>query len=328
MLFKDTIKLKEYAEFTGDINFASVKKTVRIVEETHLIPILGYELYNTINNTYTVAASEADLSYAQRLLLDKCRMIIGPYVLYNYTPKAELRVNDAGARRAETQTEKTAYKYQVDNFREQALQDAEAAIESLLQFLEIYKDDFSQWATSTAFTDYRGLFIRTGSEFANLVKTHSPFRNYWAMRSKMVDVEENNIRKALGNDLYKTLKDKSKSPEGTFTEKENDLLFKIKKATAYFTVAFSIPHLNVRIDANGISVVATSFSTDVEARAAANDKALNAVISSAHESGNAWLKNTIDFLNNNPADFPQWTVVDTSSNDSINTDLNGSFGLV
>lgn len=339
MLFKDTAKIIEYASMVNTVNFVSVTPTLRMVEEHHIKPILGKTTYDALNTAYTGASTESSLTTAQKNLLHQCRMIIGPYLAYYYAPKADVKLSDGGARRSETNTEKTAYQYQVTNFREQHLREAEAAIEMLLQFLEENKADYASWVASDEFKKYRSLFIKTGKEFNELFPSHTPYRNYWAMRSKMQDVEENVIRTSLGDTLYDSLKTIDATSAQSFSAKEKELLKRLKKAIAYFTVSYSIPFLNVRIDANGITVASGGSNSNDEtaSRTKAEANAISNIIANSQQAGSMWLANAIDYLNKeeNEGVFAGWPIeVITSSADihptvteTCNTEARGTFGM-
>jgi hypothetical protein len=344
MLFKTKDKLIEYAELSASINFNSVKPTLRVVEQQHIIPVLGQALYTSLDTAFTAAADETTLTQPQKDLLDQCRCVIGPMLCYYYTPKSEIKIGDQGAQRMETATNKTAYQNQILNFREQNLREAEMATELLLQFLEDNKADYTDWQTSDAFKDYRSLFIKSGGEFNKYFSSHSPYRNYWAMRSKMLDVEENNIRTIIGSTLFDALKAKDADPAGTFTDKETALLFKLKKVVAYLTVAFSIPFLNVRIDTNGITVMSPSGRAQddqLAKRSQASKDDLNIIIEKSEAAAKSWINNVTDYLDANTADFTGWPLVAVVSedehipltdvdndNDDLLTDMSGSYGLV
>lgn len=332
MLFKDTKKLVDYAEITASTNFLSVKPTIQRIEENHIVSILGKELYKELNGNYTDAEEEKELSEEHQALLLQCRKVIGSYLGYYYAAIAELKFSDAGVRRSETASEKTAYQYQVRNFRDASLLNGEAATENLLEFLEENKEDYADWVTSKAFTRYRSLFIKSGKEFNEFFTSHSPYRNYWAMRSKMQDVEEQAIRAAIGDALFDALKEKDRAATPDFTDKEQKLLFKLKKAIANFTVSFAIPLLAVRIDANGITVATSGARTsrDEDAqRQNATDNNMSNIIRATQTSGQAWLKDALKYLNDNATDFEDWdgaAAEDTQDDYDINNDLKGSFG--
>lgn len=327
MLFKTTNKLIEFAELSTTVNFNNVKLTIRMIEQQHIIPAIGQELYALLDDAYTAAADENTLSDKYKILLEKVRDVIGPLVCYYYLPKADVKLSDSGAQRIETGTNKTAYQNQVLNFREQNLRESEMATELLLQFLEDKKTDYPQWQSSEAFAEYRSLFIKSGKEFDKNFRTASPCRNYMAMRSRMVDVENHTIKKLLGAELFAALKKTDADPDGVFSDPEKELLIKIKKAVAYLTVAESIPFLNVRIDTNGLTVMASNRAQNDEmaTRQTAADKALNAYIDAAREAGQAWVNDIADWIKEN---ITVTVVVDTVETPSGNTERKGNFGLI
>ncbi|HVX00299.1 MAG TPA: DUF6712 family protein [Candidatus Babeliaceae bacterium] len=340
MLFKNVDKLLEYAELSASINFASVKATIRIVETNYIIPFIGADLYTSLNTNFTNASDESSLSDSDKNLLDMCRCVIGPLLCYHYIAKAEVKLSDAGAQRIESGSNKTAYQNQVVNFREQNLREGEMAIEQLLQFLDANTNVYPSWQTSTAFQSYKSLFIKSGGEFNELFPCHSPYRNYWAMRSKMLDVEENNIRSLIGDTIFDNLKSKDQALPQNFTDKEKTLLSKVKRVIAYLTVSYSIPFLNVRLDANGITIMSPSGRAQddqLAKRGNASDPALNAIIQKSEESGRAWADNVVKYLDDNASDFEGWPLTQVENNENDDNDCNsdyrenncsGSYGLI
>lgn len=307
MLFKDIPTLKKYAQISGTPNLESFKASLRMVESKYIASILGKELYTELNDDFN--DEDVTLTEPQVNLLHQCRMIIGPAFCYQHADKADIFFSDAGMQRLETATNKTAYQEQRTKFKNINLQEAENAIELLIQFLEENIDDYPEWVGSSSFTDYRSLFIKTGTAFQKLFHSAAPYRNYIALRPKMVDIEENNIRPFLGDELYNALKDIAADPDGEYSEKQEQLLSKIKKAIANFSVAFSIPLLHVRIDGNGLTVPAmASFSDNNEdnTRSGMNDKTLFTMIESCTNTGKEWLENAKQFLLTNKETFPDW----------------------
>jgi len=329
MLFKTTQKLADYADInTSGTNFASLRPTLRVVEENHIIPILGSELYKILNDAYTAPADESALTNDQKNLLDKCRQVIGPYLCYYYAPKSEVKLSDSGLTRLETANTKSAWQYQGTNYREAMLREAETGSEKLLEFLDDNKSAFPQWLNSYAFQDYKSLFIKSGKEFQQLFPSHTPYRNYHAMRPKMHDVEEITIKTAIGKNLYATLKQKDAAATTTANEKE--LIKLLKKAIACYTVATSIPFLAVRIDANGITVMnqAGASKDDDAKRTAAGAALLNPIIDRCNTDGKTWLQNAIAYIYDNLSFFPDaLTIAVVVEEESINAALRGTFGL-
>jgi hypothetical protein len=338
MLFKKMEEVLQYAEMTTGVNFASVKGTINNVEQWHILPILDKALYTSLNTAYTNTTLEADLTNPQKKLLLLCRNIIGSYLCYYYAPKAEVKLSDAGVRRMENDTAKSAYQYQVTNFRAQHLREGEQHCETLLSFLDENKSDYPDWVDSKAFAKFKLLFIKSASEFNDIYTTASPFRNFFAMRFKMVDVEIQIIKQAITAPLFGVLKGKDLAAPDTFTEAENELLSYLKKAIAYYTVAFALPYLAVRFDENGITITSEqgrSTNDNLGKIGDAGDVKISNLIRRCTEDGRQWLQTASTFINDNLSEFPTFEVptpVDEQNllhdANSSNNELDGSFGLV
>lgn len=331
MLFKDSDTLKIYAALSGEVNLNSIKVTMEGVEMAYLYPRLGKELYNSLQADYAAAATDATFgTELQKQLLDYCRKVIAPLFCYHFAPKTEVRVSDSGVHRSETSSLKAAYQYQGTRYREENFNEGQLAIENLLQFLEDNIASFPTWASSVEFQQYRSLFIKTATAFNQLFPSAAPQRNYFALRPKMVDVQEVNIRNFLGDTLYESLLGKAKANPQTFTAKEKVLLERISKAIAYYTVAFAAPFLAVKIGSAGITITAgASFSSNDEenTRAGVADNNLRLLIESCNNSGAMWIEQAAIYMKNNEADFASWTGFPVADTEEDETPLETVFGL-
>lgn len=328
MLITDIQTFRKYAE-VSNINFPSIVPTLTLVEQQHIIPFTGQALYDVLDALVNEeggepGGEESEPSALQTILIENCRRILGPMVCYYYTPLAEVKLSDSGAHRLETNNAKTAFQNQVVNFREQNRQVAEMNIEQLLKTLENNKATLSDWTDSDEYKEYSSLFIKTGGEFQKLFTTAAPYRNYWAMRSFMKDVEENSIRNMLSDTLFASLKQIT-----TPSETESQLLYKLRKLIAYETVEKSIPFLNVDISGHGITVMGTqTVQNDKLAKSqSASTALLEDLIRRCDAAAKSWQKNVINHLNTNADDFAGWELPDDSDDDD-QENLSGVFGLI
>jgi hypothetical protein len=336
MLIRDTDILTEYSQLSGTPNYAGLLPSLRMVEIKYIVPILGQDLYDALDSAITAATEQDPLAEVWTDLLHQCRMAIGPLFCYFHADKADVQFTDAGMQRAESSTNKVAYQEQRAKFKEANLQEGEYALELLQAFLDKKREDYPEWMDSDNFDSYKSLFIKSGTEFNALFPSATPYRNYWLLRATMYDVEQNNIRPFLGDDLFDELKaeDIKKDPE--FSDEQKTLLLKIKKAIVNLTVAFAIPFLNVRIGSNGLTVPAiTSFSQDDQqnTRAGVDHAMLDNFITSCTNAGTTWLNNANTYLTNNQTTFTNWIGFATTGDDdeestSTNADLNSSFGMI
>jgi hypothetical protein len=330
MLFKDKETMQQYISVAASVSLLDVTGTIEFVESKILKPILGRDLYKELHDDFN--QNEAGLDDDQKELLDYCRKVIAPYVCYNYAPKAAVQLSSAGTQRTETNNSKTSYAYQDVNFRAQHLLEGETACEVLLAYLDENWADEEIWTGSKEFENYKSLFIKTGIDFNEFYPSPSPYRNYHAMRFKMIEVEDGDIQKQLSPELFDYLKEKDRSPDPDWSKEEKQLLFRIKKAIAYHTVATAIPHLNIRIDENGITIASdnsTVSNKDQKITKAADPASLRMLIDSCYASGNDWLTKAVELIVKDPSKFPAWPnpVTRMNSNQCKNEHKSGGYGL-
>lgn len=285
MIFDNLEVLKQYSDISNGTAFSRIKSIMETVENAFIVPIIGEALYTHLDNAVTANAGNA-LTQIEKELLHHVRFVAGPLICYNYAPLSEVVMGDSGMQRLETANNKTAFNYQAKNYRKQNLMLAEMATEKLYSFLENNIADFPQWQSSPQYQQYKNIFIKTANEFSVLFSSQNPYRNYYAMRSKMVDVEQLYLND-IPSKIYSYLKNKDLT-NTSFTEDESRALFALKKAIAHLTVALSIPTLNVRIDDEGISVVMGSLQS-TDSRNPATDNALSVLIKSCTDTAKSWL---------------------------------------
>ncbi len=331
MLFKTTAELLPFTDVLTSVKIMDVQNTIVYVEEKIIKQLLGKELYDELSNNYKTETGEAPMSDEMQELLTYCRKVIGPFVCHSYHAKASIQLSSAGSQRTEGEASKTSYAYQDAAFKEQMLLEGEAACESLLEYLNNHANDFEAYANSIEYKESQLLFIKSGVQFNKHYTTKQPYKNYWAMRFKMYEVELLTIKKAIGKPLYDYLKEKSADATYSLNAEEKTLLLFIEKSIAFFTVAASLPHINVEINGNEISVISDSSGgiIDKAKRKQPDNQQLSLLMSRCNDSGNRWLNEALMYIQENVAAFTAWvapavTVAAKSNNDT----LVGGFGLV
>jgi hypothetical protein len=320
MLFKTDDDLQDYTALSQEM-FAAVKSLISTIENKHIVPLLGADQFNELNNAYT--ADENTMAERLKVLLDYCRKITGPYLCVYYAPKSDVQVSDAGVRRAETENLKTAFQYQVKNFIAANLAEAMDAEELLLAYLENNAGIFPIWRDAADNKQYRKLFIKTATEFNELFNTAAPHTNFRALRSTMVDVEEITVRHQIGNTIFDALKIKTMA--GTvLSSEEKELMLPLKKAIAAFTIAQAIPFIHLRIGEEGLTSAGGNFASNdaISSRIPASDNAISFLKRSATDRGQSWMARAQQVIKSYPLIFE--VAVKTVASARVNKTL---FGL-
>lgn len=330
MLLRDATILQQYAQVSGNPNFDSFKATIRLVEDKYIKPIIGRCLYDALDQALD-GVTESDTLYPDFVdLLDACCRAIGPLTCYLHADKSDVKFSDNGMQRVESTTFKSAFQEQRTKFKEANLTEGEEALEFLIQFLEDFIGNYPEWTDSDEFLQYRSLFINSGSSFKKYFPSSTPYRNYFAMRSVMQEVEENIIEPFLGTTIFENLKLKLKAVDPLISEEESKLIDKLCRTIAYLTVSSALPLLNVKITSNGLTIPAVqtfSQNEDQNIRSGVSDKMYSTYLSSVTASAQTWFKNLQDFIVKNKTAFPDWPGFDVDEEESGANDLKTIFGI-
>jgi hypothetical protein len=331
MLFKTTAEVLEFTDVLTSVKLSDVTSTIKYIEQKVVKPLLGKDLYDELSEAYKNETTDAPLTDELAELLLYCREVIGPFICYNYHPKAAIQLSAAGSQRTEGDKTKSSFAYQDAAFKEQHLLEGEAACERLLEYLFENVNSFESFKNSAEYKESQELFITSPVEFNKHYTTQQPYKNYWAMRFKMVEVETLTIKKAIGKELYAYLKEKQQEEGYEFTEEEKNLLLFIKKAISFLTISTALPHINVTINGNEISVVSDSSGgiIDKTKRKQPDNKQLDWLINSCNASGVRWLNEAIMFITDNADTLSAWQAPTAATIAKSNNDvLKGSFGMV
>jgi len=296
----------DFSEFKAEIgkgisqsvSFDELGPTILNAAEKHLIPWIGVELWDDL------VANIATPGIARGALLPYLRRPLALLTMYEYVLIGEVQVNDSGIVRLETEDIKTAYKSQVNNYREYMLINGYNAIEPLLRFLESNSADYPLWTASDESTRNREAFINTVRDFRLAYNTQMSRFVMETMRGIMLDVEEVAIRPLFGDDFYEEIK--TAINDKTETADQKTLISKVRKAVAYFTVQEGIRQ---KIVANtGQAIVVRELlepQSNVREGSPSSDK-LRLAIQHHDEFGNRHISIIKKYLDSNRDTFPTY----------------------
>jgi hypothetical protein len=166
-MFKTFADLKRYCG--GGINASiDLRSLLPVIEEAaqyHIVPVLGQDLYDSFLSAFTTET----LTATQLALLPYVQRPLAKLAIYEYSKVGDVEFGDAGIRRIENETVKSAFKYQVITLREYFLEKGYNDIEGLLKFLDKNSGDYPQWTGSDEGLAHRAAWLRYSSTFRTLL---------------------------------------------------------------------------------------------------------------------------------------------------------------
>lgn len=310
MIVFETIQdFMQYTDTTMTIRLTALQPSLKRAMKT-LKRVLGASVVEAIT---TIGTMPADLSPDEKAeILNAYKSTLAPIAMALFIPRKEATITEAGVKREENETTKTAFKYQITGMIESYMDDGLDALDNLIDLIESKSDKFPVWQNSGNRQDYKKLLIRSGSELQQLFNVSRPQVVYSMIRHTIDTVQQLIIFKAVPSELFNKT-----NP----TESESKAIQFAIKATAYLSIWQACAEKLLRFDHNGVTaILSTSTNTeDIERRKTPERDSVTLFSNQTKETGYLLLKEAIDLLT-----IPEQA---NEQNTYTKTNIKGAFSL-
>jgi hypothetical protein len=289
MLLKTIAEVKAVLRISN-LDDDSSLPDIASAEETYIIPAIGQTLYDSLNDDYN--AVPQTLTSIEQDLVKKIQKPLAAFAYLDDIGLIHARITDAGIRRTTTDNMPAAYRWEVDEVKNALYHRAYQGLESLLSFLEKYKDQFPDWTASDAYKRRTGYLVKTGYDFNDQFSLFHPLRTYNSFFGIIGDIERLYIIPTIGETFFNELK-ALVAPNADQTTVIADL----KKSIAHFTIRHAAEKLPARITQHGFTIHhATGNDSGDSSSEHAPDNILSMLIKSCEKDGNNYLIKAKQYL--------------------------------
>ena len=132
--FNNIEGVKEFIGGGANVSMAieSLSPVMEMAAEEHLLQWIGRDQFNDIREAYDTS----DMTDQQAALLPYIQRPLAMLGLYEYSKVGGIMFDESGIHRTENEYQKSAYKYQENEYRNWMLNNGYTAIELMLNFLE------------------------------------------------------------------------------------------------------------------------------------------------------------------------------------------------
>jgi hypothetical protein len=253
-LFKTTDEIKDFLPVNITFEFRDILPFLKEVEREIIVPVLGKDQYNDLHTKYqadTITAGDSDDK-----LLQMARIPLASFAYMKWIPWGQVQIDSGGIRIVSSENLKSAFPWQIQNLEQSARASGFSGIEALYVFLEENKATYTLWASSSAYTQSKELFINSAKEFTEYVNINCSRWTFNTVRAIISRIEDTVIKNTLGTTLFDAIKAEILS--GSISSANQDLLNLIRPALANLTMAKAMAILPVKIDEFGITVLSTN----------------------------------------------------------------------
>jgi len=246
-LFSTFADFKTYV--SGRVNTSlkleSLEATIYETARRHITPWLGLEYYE-----YLVAGTS--LSAEETALLPYIRRPLAILTMYEWSKVGAIEMGESGMHRVESDTRKSAYRYQEREYKDDALEKGYNALELMLKFLDMNKADFSTWAASAEGLAHRTPLLNYASDFRLLTLPDCDRYTFECIRPIIAEVQLFGIEKQLPAAFWEGLIERHL--DGTITDAEIQLRTYIRQSIAHRSIEEAVKQRWVRIDKGRIAI--------------------------------------------------------------------------
>jgi len=227
------------------LKIESLEATIWETARRHVTPWLSQTLYDKL-----VAGSS--LSTPETNLIPIVKRPLALLTMYEYSKVATIEFGESGLHRVESESRKTAFRYQERQYREDALEKGYNALETMLRHLDTNKAEFSTWAASDEGLYHRTPLLNYASDFRMLTLPECDRYTFECIRPIIAEVEMFGIRKQLPATFWSGFI--TRHLAGTLTSAEKQLRTYIRQSIAHRAIEESIKQRWIRIDGGRIAI--------------------------------------------------------------------------
>ena len=204
-----------YVPVCASLSFSKVASSLSNAQEMFLNPILGDSLTDEMEQAYETGTTDA----AMCNLIKMSQHSVVNLAFWYYFDMLQLRINDQGFQRQESDSWKAPYKYQEDRLRESFKQRGFNALDQILDYLYGHTEQFPTFTESSAWHDMRCAVVRSVKEVEHLVYIGGSYLMFLRLHTEFATIEESRLAVVMGRMLYEKFRGWLEAPE-TFPSDE------------------------------------------------------------------------------------------------------------
>lgn len=279
-LFRNTADLKLFADIHKQTDWSTIRLYVEQSEVTFIIPVISELMYNTFHglmNNPVNATKTFEQIFTNPFDLEAFKRIgkaLANYALFEAFPFLNTVIGDAGVGQLSSKegTFNPAAQWRYLDRRLAHLDNADRFTDQLLEYLELHKDHFTDWASSSSFTINKDLFIATSNKLSQYIGTNNSRRAFLALRPHIRMAEKKYIIPAISQELYAEIKAQIITNPSTVSSNNQVLLPMIEESLSWASYYEGLPFLPIKFGTDGVHVISSNDSITQKVAASKEDK--------------------------------------------------------
>lgn len=292
---------EHYTGVNTSMSWSEVAPVARQAVQSYMIDHLGQAWYYQLAAAYQAGTVAGTLVQA----LEYAQDAAAHYTVYKIMPmKANTLASLGNVQQSPEGGAQQTSKWAYDAKRLEALNDADAALDRLLTYMEARAEAndplFLSWKTSTAYNTKKSDFFRNTADLDDFLNIKKSWRTFISLVPYLGQIERRTIVPLLCKPLYDALQAPTLSPENAA------LIPMLREAIAYLGAAEAVPHHRIVIEGDGFRVISQTdgFTDKRNQTNSIHEQAIGALMTRCQERGEEAIAALRKHLENNLDDYP------------------------
>lgn len=264
-LFKDIADIRAIIpRIASSYTWGDLAPFIDLAEKKYITEAISEEFFEELNTAYAGTPSSEESAAIARL-----KYPIAYYALLEALPSLGMQIGNAGIGIGTSQTTAQPTQWQQNKLENSLASNAETFLDAALEFLETHKADYSTFATSSAYTESKVVFMINARALNAFLPIFNSRRAYQQLRPFMLDAQETTISTVIGAELYEDLL--TKLAADTLNADELALIKLINKPLAHLTARLAFNQLAIAYQGAGFRILSSNDGI-IQKQALAPDK--------------------------------------------------------
>ena len=318
MIVRNTETIEKYISINTSVEYDTLKPYIVQAERKHIKALIGAAQYavfdeedtienGIVNNQILDSGPEnANVLEAYNLAQEA----ICNFALYYALPILKTQITEAGIFTSQQESVATASDKDFKELQRSFKRTAHEALDELFIVMETYPDNFTEFITSDVYKIYASTLVNNTATFNKHYHIFNSRQTFMALKPEIETAQRQYLKAVIGKDLLTALQTKQTN------DNRKEVKTLLQKSLVCFTIAKILENGLFRIEPAGISArfdvlpyeKITSVSSDHLKQSQLNK------ITEAEQI----LKDALEIITANPADFAEYTAPEESENASEN----------
>jgi len=253
--FNDAMDFKTYVggAVNTDFSMESIRPTIQTTMQSHILPIIGQQMVDSIHASISGTGVPLGTGNEWPDLMPYILRPLGLLSLYEYLDIGSVMMGEGGLFRVESQEQKTAYKYQTNNYQRTLLTHGYNAIEDLIVYLRGKDTTYPLYASADESKYNWSMTINLSRDWRRIYNRQMDRYTFEAIRPILQDIEQLSLVPNISPGLYAQIIEQIQMDNISATNQA--LLPFIQKAVAAYTTLEATERHLIQIKGNRIIIV-------------------------------------------------------------------------